>query len=233
MRNICVISYATQEYKFFQERLKKSCYKHEIKNVYEYDDLFLKNTQFYKENQEILDCKKGAGYWLWKPFIILHTMSVVDDNCIVLYFDSQHYISRSGIDEYIFNNLDRGVFATSNYDAPNKKWTKRDCFVLMECDSEQYWNEYQTEAGQIAFQKNTFCIDFLNEWMNYCKNKFIITDIFNTQGKENFDTFVEHRWDQAVLTNLLLKHNIKRTNLYDLYFFVQENRTLMNYESLL
>ena len=31
------------------------------------------SEDFYKKNQNILDLKKGAGYFLWKPYIIHET----------------------------------------------------------------------------------------------------------------------------------------------------------------
>src|SRR5688572_18752666 len=31
----------------------------------------LLSSSIYVENRDILDCTRGGGYWLWKPFIIL------------------------------------------------------------------------------------------------------------------------------------------------------------------
>jgi hypothetical protein len=91
----------------------------------------------------------------------------------------------------------------------NKTWTKRDCFVLMGCDSAEYWEAEQLMGGFSIFMKNEKNIKFLQEWLHYCCNKFIITDTPNTCGLENLPEFVDHRHDQSVLSILGVKHNIE------------------------
>jgi hypothetical protein len=93
----------------------------------------------------------------------------------------------------------------------------------MGCDSSEYWNAGQTEAGQIAFQKNKFTIDLLKNWISYGSNPNIITDLDNIQEK-NFESFVDHRHDQSILTNLLIMNKVKRTDLSNIMEYVRESR---------
>ncbi len=40
--------------------------------IYSPDDL---GDNFKRKNKELLSCKKGAGYWIWKPYIMLDMLS--------------------------------------------------------------------------------------------------------------------------------------------------------------
>ena len=59
-----------------------------------------------------------------------------------------------------------------------------------------------------AIKKNQDNINFINQWLNYCKNENILTDKPNEHGN-NLPEFKNHLYDQSVLTNLVLKNNIK------------------------
>ena len=43
---------------------------------------------FYEKNAHILKEKFGAGYWLWKPQIILQTMKMMPKDSIIIYMDA-------------------------------------------------------------------------------------------------------------------------------------------------
>lgn len=46
------------------------------------------DAEFCAKNKEILSQKKGAGYWLWKPYVILKTLKQIPENAVVIYMDS-------------------------------------------------------------------------------------------------------------------------------------------------
>jgi hypothetical protein len=102
------------------------------------------------------------------------------------------------------------VISTSFF--TQKDYTKRDCFHFMNCDEEKYWNAFQVEAGIVAFRNNNFTKNFVNEWLEFCKNKYIVSDLPNISEKPNFDSFIDHRHDQSILTNLCVKYNLPMSN---------------------
>ena len=58
-------------------------------------DATVMDEQFRQKNQHILSQGRGAGYWLWKPYIIykwLTDPSMEDDNSYVIYSDAGMYI---------------------------------------------------------------------------------------------------------------------------------------------
>jgi hypothetical protein len=165
-------------------------------------------TQFYKENETILTQKRGAGFWLWKYYFIDELMDKIDPNDIIIYSDSALFFRRSikPLIEILINKTN-GVLLFYN-DYKNKQWTKRDCFVKLDCDSEAYYNSPQIGAQFQVFQKNAFTARFVKEVLkNSCLDN-IITDSPNVLGKPNLSEFVEHRHDQSITSLMAHKHEI-------------------------
>lgn len=206
------ISFADSKFQASQQRVKRDI---ELGNIFDETRLFtmdwLAKTDFYLENKNILEQERYAGWCLWKPYIILENLEKLQDNEILIYMDvgDQPY---KGISEFVINWMkDNEILITTGGNC-NKSYAKRDVFVFMECDSEQYWNAPQVEAGFIALKKNDFCVNLVREWLEYCKDERIITDIPNQGGHENFEEFIDFRADQSVLSILAVKYSIKTTN---------------------
>jgi hypothetical protein len=79
----------------------------------------------------------------------------------------------------------------------------------MNCDSLEYWDHPQVQATFSIWQKNGKAVEFVDEWLIWCEQREVVTDEPNRLGLPNFDGFVAHRWDQSVLTNLVIKHKLK------------------------
>jgi hypothetical protein len=186
-------------------------------------DLFFKyifeelgNTDFFKKNQFILSRPRGAGYWIWKPFIILDAFSKLEEGDIVLYSDAGLKVidNLNNLYNVAQNNRNHGkvlfklpAVGVSAHIA--KTWTKRDCFVLMNADESKYWNASMTNGAVSLWEKNNNNIEFLKEWQRYLRDPRIVTDDINLCGKPNFLEFKDHRHDQSVLTILSIKYNFE------------------------
>jgi hypothetical protein len=46
------------------------------------------NPDFVNRNKNILQQKRGAGYWLWKPYIIFQELYLARDGDIIVYSDA-------------------------------------------------------------------------------------------------------------------------------------------------
>ena len=44
-------------------------------------------SSYVSAHENVFSHKKGAGYWLWKPYIILETLEEIPENDILLYAD--------------------------------------------------------------------------------------------------------------------------------------------------
>jgi hypothetical protein len=204
-----LVNYANRNFYASQARLNASAMKFGIDQVFSYQEKDIIGTEFYKKNQEILNQPKGAGFWIWKPYIILDVLSKIKENDIVVYSDSGIEIIGHLDPLFELCHKQGGILLFQTHVHLNRTWTKRDCFVLMGCDSSEYWEAQQLMGGFSIFMKNERSIKFVEEWLYYCCNKFIITDIPNVCGLENLPDFLDHRHDQSVLSILDVKHNIE------------------------
>jgi hypothetical protein len=172
---------------------------------------------FKTEFSDILKYTRGYGYCIWKPYIILNELMNLKDDEVFLYIDSTdrpESLFFEILDEYFKDPNNTLLLVNRGY--KHGDWTRRDTFVLMDCDDEKYHNHVQLEAGVVALKKTDFNIKLIEEWFNYCKNIHILTEIPNTQGKPNLQGFREHRYDQSILTNLSIKYNLKSFRYHDM-----------------
>lgn len=167
------------------------------------------DRSFFKKNNEILSCKRGGGYWLWKPYFIEKTLQSLNYGDFLFYCDSGSYFINP-IDDLVQlcldNNQDVIPFELTHYE---KDWTKRDAFVLMDCDSEAYFATKQRLSGFFLIRKSEISMNFVSEWLNFAQDKRIITDINNQCGLENYPEFKEHRHDQSIFSLLTKKYKFK------------------------
>lgn len=186
----------------------------EISSVSSWNNTKLRRTKFYEKHRQILNQKRGRGYWLWKPYIITEELSCLDDNDYLIYCDCgrlpAQLFSRSlkPLLKICDENQGRfpGVYIPQH--GSSKKWTKRDCFVLMGADNPRYWNSCQIQASFSIWKKNKDSIEFLNYWLTHCTDARIITDQKNVCRQPNFPEFIDHRHDQSILTIAAIKFNI-------------------------
>ena len=79
----------------------------------------------------------------------------------------------------------------------------------MGCDREVFWNHPQVQASFGFWQKNVASLDFVHRWLEFCLDRAIVTDDPNLCGFPNLFDFIEHRHDQSVLTNLVIKFGLR------------------------
>ncbi len=206
------ISYSTKDWFKSLDLLEQTAYdigKVDVFIPYIPDDLHIDN--FWQENLHILSNPIGAGFWIWKPYIILMTLKLADDGDIVLYTDAGMKVidCLDPLFEIVQTSKDnRMLFEPSRIYGPHlhSMWTKRDCFILMGCDEPYYWNSRMLHAAFSVWMKTEKNVEFISEWLRYVKDRRIITNEPNTCGLPNLPDFAEHRYDQAVLSLLSLKH---------------------------
>jgi hypothetical protein len=175
--------------------------------VYDKKDI---DSEFMEKNQSIFSLKRGGGYWLWKPYIILKTLIKLNEGDLLIYLDSKYFFTEpfSNWIENLLKNQDINVFRNK----PNepsyfmKQWCKMD--VLQKYDrTRQVFeeNELDTWAGCIFIRKTPFTVSFIQEWLNMCTYENI-TD--SPSILPNHPEFIEHRHDQSLLSILIHKYNI-------------------------
>jgi hypothetical protein len=164
------------------------------------------DADFYEQNKAILDIKKGAGLWLWKPYFILKTLQNLNEGDILFYSDSGSLFIRSV--DHLVNQMNKdnlNVFFTfTPYIAKN--WTRKYTFDFLGSNSDLFYNALHPSAGFILLKKSHEAEKFITEWLNLCCNFDLIRDEY--EGEDNLSEFIEHRHDQAILSILARKHQM-------------------------
>jgi len=164
--------------------------------------------EFFERNKKILSQKRGNGYWLWKPYFIKKSLEVLNFGDFLFYCDSGAYFIKP-ITPLIDISLDCGqdiiVFELSHLE---KIWTKRDAFILMDCDSPKYSESKQRLASYSLWKKSRFTMDLIHEFLCYSQDERIITDLENQCGHPNYPEFDENRHDQSIFSLLTKKYDL-------------------------
>jgi len=160
------------------------------------------DNDFYQKNKDILDQKRGVGYWLWKPYFILKTLNMMNEGDVLMYLDAGVIFLSNiypYIDKMVKNDKDIILFKNGH---TNRIYNKKDAFMLMGVDEK--YQDYPQMAGGLMIIRNTKrARDFIQKWMTYCQDKRILTDQKSINGE--FSDFKDHRHDQAVLSLLYYK----------------------------
>lgn len=209
-----LLTYSDSLYKESQMKLVQHAY-----SLGCFNEIYTKNrdhliaTDFYHDHKYILDKPKGGGLCLWKPYFIIDTLCRMDEGDVLLYMDSADWINNGEqLRDSLLNFMqDKDMLLTAGA-FPNKNYTKRDAFVLMDCDNSKYWDAIQLEAGVLVVKNTEFAAKIMLEWLTWCENAAIITDDENVCELPNLDGFIDIRYDQSVLTNVAIKNCIAPTD---------------------
>lgn len=191
------------------------------------------DENFKEENKSILQQEKGAGFWLWKPYIILKQLDLMEEGDLLFYSDSAcDFISSIDPLIEVLDNFTGEkqllLFELEDYHL-NKQWTKRDCFIHMGMDNEEVKNSVMLNAAFLMMKKNNFVIEFINEWFELCKDERLLTDISNTLGQPNYEDFRAHRHDQSLLSLMGKKYDI--FTISDISQYGWDKRNKFNHEN--
>jgi hypothetical protein len=159
----------------------------------------------YIKQHPILQQKIGAGYWLWKPYLILKTLQNIPDGAIVMYADSglvirqpmQQYLNKQfapnkDILAFAYNQQLHGVAATI---------ASGDTFLALNCMDESCRNGHHVWAGMLALRNSKQSRDFIQEWLKYCEQDQILQGI--SLNTPNYPEFTHHQHDEAILSVLV------------------------------
>lgn len=200
--------------------------------IYSYKDI---DNVFLSKNRHILSNKRGAGFWLWKPYIIQQHLSIIENDDILCYCDSSYLFLkdiRTVTDEWL---KDKNISVPHN--KPNEQswiernYTKFDTLVLMNVERnlhENYRNSFQAWAGFVLMRKCINSIRFVGEWLTYCQDSRIITDEKSRFGPED-KSFIDNRHDQSVLSILIKKWGIPMNEI-DKFFLYNKRVPVIIYK---
>lgn len=177
----------------------------------------VRSSRWYGTNapyREILANRKGAGLYAWKPLIIADRLERAREGDVVIWHDAgkPHLKYWDAIDrdlpipafvQKVIEQYD-GIFAApSSY--IHGHWTKRRCFEKMGCDDMLFRNHVQFCCYFLVFHNTSLSRELVQEWLRNSSDPEIIDDSRHPQGE--YPEFQDHRWEQSILTNLLVKYS--------------------------
>ena len=212
---VYLISYATKEFRKSQEKLVESAIKYGIdkKNIRAFNLTDLKSTKFYTKYSNIFANPRGAGYWLWKPFYIYKTLKdpTISEGDIIIYCDAGSVFINDPLPLIKLCN-DKEDILLFKTDELNVKWNKPSCLSKMFKNplADKILKAKQLAATFQVYKKTSKSLEFVKGWLTYCCKPGLIEDYVkeNEIGIKD-PRFVEHRHDQAILTNLSIREGIK------------------------
>lgn len=206
---IIAANYADKKFRRAQKLNSKTARQWGADRVIEYtaEDI---DAAFRAANKEILDSPRGGGYYLWKPYVFYRAYQELHDGDYLIYTDAGSvYVDeiQKLIDCMEKEQVSLMLFSLQN-EMLERKYTKRDAFILTGCDEEKYADTPQSIGGYMVCKRSKEAEDFFREVLSYAQDIRIISDRPNTMGKENYPDFVDHRHDQSVISLISKKREI-------------------------
>lgn len=200
--NIYLISYGNENYSAQMEFLKETALASSFFNeviLYDRKDI---DAGFYMQFESILNQSKGAGFWIWKPYVVLRALTFLDKGDLLVYCDAGCMINPLGKERFqnyidLLMSSDTGSLA---FELPQKEivHTKREVFDYFESQS-AVKNSNQLSGGVFLLKKCNHTTLLVDEWYNtLSKNPLLFTDDKNilTQDRK----FLKHKNDQSIFS---------------------------------
>lgn len=152
---------------------------------------------------------RGYGYWVWKPYLILKILNMINDGDVLIYMDAGNHLNINGkgkINDYIstlYQSKSGILVIKGNDNLLEKYYTKGDLLDFFKVrDNKLVTETPQLGANPIFIKKSDHTIALIKKWMNVFYYDFSLVD--DTMSKSsNLAGFIEHRHDQSVLSLLL------------------------------
>lgn len=211
----------------------------ELKVINIFDDIILKydtdlknDIEFWNKHGNFIENnKRGYGYWLWKPYLILKMFDIMNDNDILIHLDAGCEVinnkdSYDKIKLLIEKCNTHNMLYTLAGNVNEKQYTKMDLFNYMNDNYEliindELKNSIMNQATIIIIKKNDLTTKFINDWYNISCNYNLIDD--TPSNEKNDISFIEHRHTQSTMSILL------KTNKYNNYLNTDNNKLLDNF----
>ncbi len=203
---ILAITYGNEKFEKAKKYNKYTAFKYgKVDNFIEFSDKDI-DEEFFNSNKEILEQKRGNGYWLWKPYFIRKALNVVNYGDYLIYSDSGcAYINNV---KYLIecmekNKVDIMPFSLGKF--IEEQYTKMDIFYELECNIKKMQETPQYMATIVLIKKTENTIKFIDNWIKYgTSKKQLITD--KASINNNSASFIDNRHDQSIFSVLCKKN---------------------------
>ena len=209
------MSFANTLYYDSLDRIQQEAKSLPIDTIYAYKDtdLWMFPDFYHKHYHFIKSNKRGYGYWIWKPYLTLMTLSLLNENDILVYADAGCTIQASGLDRFndyikLVNESKTGILSFQ-LGFKEKEWTKMDLFQHL--DANDHLEAEQLLATVFIVRKCTESVAIIKKWYETSCHYHLLDD--SKSVVKNDPLFKEHRHDQSIFS--LIRHQSGSTVLSD------------------
>ena len=167
------------------------------------------SKEFKHRHADILRQHRGAGYWLWKPYIILKTLiKDMQWKDYICYVDAGSELIRDPGPLIAFaQHQPYGVWVPHTPGGHLEvQYNKRDTLAGMDMDYNCVLNTIQAQANHICLPKSVYTIQLVTEWLYSALVPQYVND--DPSARTEHTQFVGHRHDQAIWSLLVKKWGI-------------------------
>ena len=175
--------------------------------IFCFDENHLDKT-FKTKHPEVCPDVRGFGYWVWKPQIILQTLTKMDDGDVLLYADAGCHLNSKAIKRFIdYTNQVRinqsGFLVFCSPAMPERYYTKGDLLDYFSIRSDSKMTESgQIQATAFLMRKDKQTVEVINRWLQVMTEYPNLIDDSPSRSP-NLSGFREHRHDQSVFSILM------------------------------
>ncbi len=163
------------------------------------------SEEFKEKTKPYINAQRGAGLWLFKPFIIKKTFEHMNYGDYCVYADAGCLINPNGIDrfeQYLKMIEETGVLSFRMDGLDEEQYTTEKIFKTLGVIDEhpEVRKSGQIMATIIILRKNSNSVKLINDFYNLAIN---FTSLFSDEHNSgNCSRFIADRNDQSILSVL-------------------------------
>jgi hypothetical protein len=176
-----------------------------------FNDKDLKDDkEFWIKHGELIEKNDthGYGFWIWKPYLVLKTLSIMKDGDIMLYADAGCHLNIKGINrmkEYIsiVERSKYGIISFQMIHCEERKYTKTDVLEYLKIESD-IRESGQLVGGVFVLKKCEHVEKIVNLWYQTCCQYNLVNDSLGTLPNDK--EFIATRCDQSIWSVIRKKY---------------------------
>ena len=161
------------------------------------------DTKFASAHADVLQQKRGGGYWLWKPYFVARVLAGLAEGELLFYADAGCEF-KGNPTPYLLLAHQHGFLGF--HQPPHMTmhvWTKGDIFSAVGLNSSVFGPKPQVIAGIFALRKSQLSTAFVSYWLRLCTDLQLISDAPSVEP--NHASFEESRHDMSIFSALFYK----------------------------
>lgn len=200
-----VMNYANGEpYESYRKINTRTAYHFgKADHVIEFSDSDIPQS-YRDEHKEIFAYKRGAGLWLWKPYLIHKALLKINDGDWLMYLDSGTTVINDIHKLIDFTKSQNQDMFIMEQPLLCRQFTKRECYELLGVED----NGENQALGLLLLLRTEKTLKFVEEWLHACEREELLSPNRFHPEIDEFPDFHAHREDQSILTLLSIKHNL-------------------------